>query len=86
VVRDYRVLADGITVSLSSERQVRPARGMAGGEDGACGAFLLNPGTPTERRLPAAANDFPLAQGDVLRVLTPGGGGFGTTQPFEERK
>lgn len=77
VVRDYRVLTAGVTVSLSSERQVRPARGLAGGEDGDCGAFLLNPDTSAEKRLPSAANDLPLAQGDVLRVLTPGGAGFG---------
>jgi N-methylhydantoinase B len=77
VVRDYRVLAEGITVSLSSERQVRPAPGLAGGADGACGAFLLNPGTEGERRLPSAAVDLPLGRGDLLRVLTPGGAGFG---------
>jgi N-methylhydantoinase B len=77
VVRDYRVLAEKVTVSLSSERQKRPARGVAGGGDGETGAFLLNPGTPAERRLPSAAVDLPLAPGDVLRVMTPGGGGFG---------
>jgi N-methylhydantoinase B len=80
VVRDYRVLADGVTVSLSSERQTRPARGVAGGGDGATGAFLLNPGTAGERRLPSAAMDLPLAKGDVLRILTPGGGGFGSAE------
>jgi N-methylhydantoinase B len=73
-VRNYRVLADSVTVSLSSERQKRPARGVAGGGDGATGVFLLNPGTQGERRLPSAAVDLPLARGDVLRVMTPGGG------------
>jgi N-methylhydantoinase B len=80
VVRDYRVLAEGVTVSLSSERQKRPARGVQGGGDGATGVFLLNPGTPGERRLPSAAVDLKLAQGDVLRVMTPGGGGFGEVE------
>jgi N-methylhydantoinase B len=69
-----------VTVSLSSERQTRPARGVAGGGDGATGAFLLNPGTAGERRLPSAAMDLPLARGDVLRILTPGGGGFGSSE------
>lgn len=50
------------------------AQGFAGGEDGLCGAFLLNPGTDAERKLPSAAVDLPLRQGDLLRVLTPGGG------------
>ncbi len=80
VVRDWRVLADGVTVSLSSERQTRPAQGLEGGGSGACGAFVLNPGTPGERRLPAAAIGLPLARGDVLRVLTPGGGGYGRSE------
>jgi Hydantoinase/oxoprolinase N-terminal region len=50
------------------------AQGFAGGEDGLCGAFLLSPGTDAERKLPSAAVDLPLRQGDLLRVLTPGGG------------
>jgi N-methylhydantoinase B len=77
VVRDWRVLADGVTVSLSSERQRLPAQGAAGGREGLTGAFVLNPDTGAERRLPSAAVSLPLARGDVLRVLTPGGGGFG---------
>jgi N-methylhydantoinase B len=77
VIRDYRILTQGITVSLSSERQVRPAAGVAGGSAGACGAFVLNPGTPDEKPLPSAAIGLPLQPGDLLRVATPGGGGYG---------
>jgi N-methylhydantoinase B len=77
VVRDYRVLGEDICVSLSSARQVRPAQGFQGGGDGQCGAFLLNPDSAAEQRLPAAAVDLPLRKGDLLRVLTPGGGGVG---------
>jgi len=77
VVRDYRVLTEGIRVSLSSARQVRPAQGFAGGGEALCGSFLLNPDTIAERRLPAAAVDLVLERGDLLRVLTPGGGGVG---------
>jgi N-methylhydantoinase B len=76
VVRDYRVLADDIVVSLSSERQHVAAQGMAGGGAGAVGAFVLNPGTPEERRLPSAAADVRLPRGSVLRIATPAGGGF----------
>lgn len=77
VVRDYRVLADDIVVSLSSERQHVAAQGMAGGGAGALGAFVLNPGTPDERRLPAAAADVPLPRNSVLRIATPAGAGYG---------
>ena len=77
VVRDYRVLADDIVVSLSSERQHVAAQGVAGGGAGALGAFVLIPDTPEERKLPAAAADVALPRGSVLRICTPGGGGYG---------
>jgi len=81
-VRDYRVLADDIVVSLSSERQHVAARGVAGGGPGATGSFILNPGTPEECRLPAAAADVRLARGALFRICTPGAGGYG---PAAER-
>ena len=76
-VRDYRILADGVTASLSSERQHVPAAGLAGAKAGAPGEFVLNPGTPGERKLPSAAAEIPLPRDSVLRVATPGGGGYG---------
>jgi N-methylhydantoinase B len=76
-VRDYRVLADDIVVSLSSERQHVAAKGAAGGGAGATGAFVLDPGTPSERNLPAAAADLRLPRGALFRILTPGAGGYG---------
>jgi N-methylhydantoinase B len=77
VVRDYRALVDGITVSLSSERQNVPAPGLAGGQSGEVGGFVLNPGTPQERRLGSAEADVALPRGAVLSIQTPGGGGYG---------
>ncbi|OGA46786.1 MAG: hypothetical protein A3G24_22700 [Betaproteobacteria bacterium RIFCSPLOWO2_12_FULL_62_13] len=77
VIREYRVLGDDIVVSLSSERQHVPARGMAGGGPGACGVFILNPDTSRERILPSAAGEIALPRGSVLRICTPGGGGYG---------
>jgi N-methylhydantoinase B len=77
VVRDYRVLADDVTVSLSSERQHVAAEGMQGGGAGRCGEFVFNPGEPDERTLPSAAGEIALPRDSVLRIATPGGGGFG---------
>ncbi len=77
VVRDYRILADDVVVSLSSERQFVAARGTHGGGTGAAGVFVLNPGSPGEQKLPSAAADVKLPRGSVLRVCTPGGGGYG---------
>jgi N-methylhydantoinase B len=76
-VRDYRVLADDIVVSLSSERQHVAAKGAKGGGEGATGAFILNPETSEERKLPAAAADVRLARGALFRICTPGAGGYG---------
>ena len=80
---DYRALDDGIAVSLSSERQHFPAKGLAGGGNGAIGHFVLDPETPGERRLPGAAADVVLPRGSVLRIETPGGAGCG---PPEQRE
>ena len=66
-----------IVVSLSSERQHVAALGAEGGDRGALGAFVLNPGTPEERKLPAAAADVKLPRGSVLRIATPAGAGYG---------
>ncbi len=77
VVRDYRVLADDIVVSLSSERQHIAAAGAGGGGSGTLGAFVLNPDTVDERKLPAAAADVKLPRDSVLRIRTPSGAGYG---------
>jgi N-methylhydantoinase B len=77
VLRDLRVLADEATVALRSARQIFPAQGLAGGKPGALGAFIRNPGRADETKLPSTSSDTPLKSGDVLRIVTPGGGGFG---------
>lgn len=83
VVRDYRVLADDIVVSLSSERQHVPSPGTAGGGAGACGAFVLNPESPQAHTLPSAAADVPLPRDSVLRICTPAGAGYGDARKRE---
>jgi N-methylhydantoinase B len=77
IVRDYRILGDDITVSLTGERQRVPARGGAGGADGAPGEFSIDPGGPGERTLPAAVREARLARDSILRIATPGGAGWG---------
>jgi N-methylhydantoinase B len=70
VVRRYRVL-EACTVTLLTERRRHAPRGASGGADGACGRNLLN-----GRELPAKCR-VELAPGDVLKIETPGGGGYG---------
>ncbi len=70
VVRELRVLED-CRLSLLSERRTRGPAGAAGGGQGAPGRTLLN-----GKELPPKATRQ-LRAGDVIRVETPGGGGFG---------
>ena len=77
VERDLLMLED-VTVSLITERRVSQPWGLAGGEPGSVGENWLLPGGDEGRaeRLPDKCT-FRLEAGDVLRMLTPGGGGWG---------
>ena len=74
VVRELRVL-EACRLSVISERRRHAPRGAQGGEPGAPGRNLLN-----GEELPAKAGRD-LAPGDVIRIETPGGGGFGARPP-----
>ncbi|HEX6420154.1 MAG TPA: hydantoinase B/oxoprolinase family protein [Acidimicrobiales bacterium] len=78
IERDLQVLA-GCTVSLITERRVSQPWGLAGGEPGAVGENWLLPGGDKARaeRLPDKCT-LHLKAGDVVRMLTPGGGGWGS--------
>jgi len=77
LVRDIRVLADGVVFSCHGDRQKIPPYGLRGGGPGRPGRFVLNPGRPDERVLPSKTSGVVLCRGDLLRIVTPGGGGYG---------
>ena len=64
------------TVSLMGERRRVPPWGLAGGEPGAVGEDWLIRSGSTPERLPGKIT-IDVGVGDRLRVLTPGGGGWG---------
>jgi N-methylhydantoinase B len=64
------------TVSLIGERRRNRPWGLAGGEPGATGEDWLNRRSGTVERLPGKVT-FEVEAGDRVRVLTPGGGGWG---------
>jgi len=78
IVREIEALAP-MRYTLLGERRRHGPRGRDGGGDGAPGRNLLS-GEP----LPGKA-EGDLAAGDVLRVETPGGGGFGEETPAGKR-
>jgi N-methylhydantoinase B len=57
-----------------------PPYGVAGGRAGRPGKILLNPETPAEREIPPVGDGVQLKRGDLLRLMTCGGGGWG--DPF----
>jgi GrpB-like predicted nucleotidyltransferase (UPF0157 family) len=77
VERDLQML-EAVTVSLITERRVSAPWGLWGGEPGAVGGNWLLPDGDESRaeQLPDKCTVM-LSAGDVLRMLTPGGGGWG---------
>ena len=71
VIRELVALAP-MEASILAERRRHAPRGAAGGHDGARGSTCLN-GAPLAPKVSVS-----LAPGDVLRLETPGGGGWGT--------
>ncbi len=77
IERDLEAL-EPVTVSLVTERRVSAPAGLAGGAPGATGENWLLPGGDESRaEMLGDKLTIELRAGDVLRVRTPGGGGFG---------
>ena len=75
--RELRILDDGVSIACRSARQRFAARGLSGGGAGGLGAFLVVTPDGATVPLPGTLSDHPLARGDLVRIVTPGGGGFG---------
>lgn len=76
LVRAYRLLRSA-TVTVISERRQTPPWGLQGGASGACGRNTLVRSGGEEETLPAKFSRR-FEAGDVLRIETPGGGGWGS--------
>lgn len=81
VYRDVEVLTEEVVFSRYGDRQKFDVPGAEGGHSGKPGAFVLNPDGEA-RRLKSKGVDR-LKKGDIVRITTPGGGGFG--DPAERR-
>jgi N-methylhydantoinase B len=73
--RDTRFLCDEATVQIRSDRRRFRPYGLRGGRPGTPSTTILNPG-PDEQVLEAKAT-LTLRQGDLLRHVQPGAGGYG---------
>ncbi len=77
MVREYRVLAEEIVLATRMANLLVPPWGVKGGSTGRTGHIVLNPGMPEERAVPGFADGVTLRRGDLLRVVSHGGGGYG---------
>ena len=76
IVRAFEILADNVICSLMTDRRQTGPPGRNGGSAGAPGVNRLIRGTK-ETSLPAKGS-FAVCKGDVVRIETPGGGGWGS--------
>jgi len=77
VRKDVRVLGTDVVLSNLTDRQVFRPYGHDGGSPGTLGETVMNPGTPTERRL-HSKDLVAVAQGDLISFRCSGSGGTGS--------
>ena len=74
--KDIRFLAEGF-IMVADDRMLLQPFGAAGGEAGSGSLYTLNPETDRELSIPNKTDFIPIKSGDLLRIQTPGGGGWG---------
>jgi N-methylhydantoinase B len=77
IVRDVRVLADQAELGIRLDNCKFPAFGANGGLAGKPGRVIVNPDSDDAYELKSMSDGNPLHKGDLLRVITSGGGGWG---------
>ena len=77
MVREYRILSERALLTVVFGRHLFPPWGAGGGRDGSVNYVEIVPadGSPIERFGKAAR--YPLRRGDVVRLVTGTGGGYG---------
>ncbi len=76
VVREYEILADGVSFTHRGERHFSAAPGLEGGLPGASARSVIRRADGSEEIIPSKALTV-LNKGDRVIVETPGGGGYG---------
>ncbi len=81
VIREIEVLAEEAMLSIRIDSVANPPWGVAGGQNGRGGRCVINPGRADERELEPLSDGTILKRGDIMRIETGGGGGWG--HPFD---
>jgi N-methylhydantoinase B len=74
--KHVRVLRDASFMSIA-DRSILACWGVRGGRAGQPFSVTIDPGGPRERVVDALADGVPVAAGEVVRIRTTGGGGWG---------
>lgn len=77
--RDLKVLVDGASLSVLSDKNIIPPYGVANGGSGACNRFVVIRGGEViePSAIPGKVGGFILQAGDIVRIESAGGGGWG---------
>ena len=75
IERELEVLQDDVAYTGLGDRHKFHPWGLAGGKEGAAGAFYRVATDGTVTKMGHKTTSFPLKKGDVIRVTTPGAGG-----------
>ena len=71
-----RVLNDSTFLSIA-DRSILACWGLKGGKAGAPFKVTIDPGGPNEHSLPGLSDDVGVKAGEIIRIETTGGGGWG---------
>ncbi len=83
--KQIRMLRDGHFMSIA-DRSILACWGVRGGLAGQPFSVTIDPGGPNERVVDALADAEPVTAGEVIRIRTTGGGGWGDPldRPYDE--
>jgi N-methylhydantoinase B len=83
--KHIRMLVDAHFMSIA-DRSILSCWGVAGGRAGRPFEVVIDPGGPNERVVDALADAAPVRAGEIIRIRTTGGGGWGDplTRPVDE--
>jgi N-methylhydantoinase B len=78
--KQIRMLKDANFMSIA-DRSILACWGLKGGRAGASFSVTIDAGGPNEREIDALADAAPVQAGEIIRIRTTGGGGWG--DPFD---
>ncbi|MGZ4490749.1 MAG: hydantoinase B/oxoprolinase family protein, partial [Nocardioidaceae bacterium] len=83
--KHIRMLRDAHFMSIA-DRSILACWGVRGGRAGKPFSVTIDPGGPHEREVDALADAAPVRAGEVIRIRTTGGGGWGDPldRPYDE--